>query len=141
MRPSTRTMTYGAAKRREPATKASGTATAMKKATAVAPRVASSTRWCVVSAAFNAQVNCVQPHHTSQKTSTVCSTDAPFRPWCSTPTTWVTENTKTRSKNSSTNVTFWSCGETMLPELIAPPDYSYSSAGSVADSSVRNPAI
>jgi hypothetical protein len=83
----------------------------MKKAIAVATSVASSTRGCSVLAALRAQVNCVHPHHTIQKMSrarAIVSAEMPSAKMC---TTWVTENTNTRSKNSSTKVTRWSCGE------------------------------
>jgi len=97
---------YGTANARGALPNASGTATAMKNATAVAPSVPSSTSGCVVSAALSAQVNCVQPHHTSQKTRIARPIASSVIPSWSNPTTCVTEKTKTRSKNSSTNVTF-----------------------------------
>src|SRR5688572_23181937 len=85
----------------------------MKNATAVASSVPSSTCACVVSAALSAQVNCVQAHHTSQKTRIDWPTASGVIPSCSSATTCVTENTKTRSKNSSTNVTGWFSGDRM----------------------------
>jgi hypothetical protein len=50
--------------------------TAIRKAMAVAASMTASTAGWVVSAEFSAQVNCVQAHHTSQKTITACATPA-----------------------------------------------------------------
>ncbi len=75
-----RTSTYGIAKKSARPWKASGSATAMKNATAVASSVAAAMAGWVVSAALSAQVNCVQAHHTSQKISTPSPTAAQLTP-------------------------------------------------------------
>jgi hypothetical protein len=63
-----------------PPANASGTDTAIKNAIAVATSALNSTMEWDVSAALNAHVYCVQPHHMSQNTSTASATDVQSRP-------------------------------------------------------------
>jgi hypothetical protein len=57
---------------------------------AVAASMTASMAVWVVSAEFSAQVNWVQAHHTSQKTSTAWVTPAQDSCWCTRLTVWVT---------------------------------------------------
>ena len=64
--------------------------TAIRKAMAVAASMTASTAGWVVSAEFSAQVNCVQAHHTSQKTIIACAIPAQDSSSCTRLTVWVT---------------------------------------------------
>ena len=63
-----------------PPANASGTDTAIENSIAVATSALNSTMEWDVSAALNAHVYCVQPHHMSQNTSTASATDVQSRP-------------------------------------------------------------
>src|SRR6187455_3293261 len=89
---------------------ARGTEAAMTKAAAVATRVMTRTRTWVVSAGLSVQVNCVQAHQISQNSTSERRTPSIVRLCAVRAVTWVTAKTKTRSKNSSTNVTACSSG-------------------------------
>ncbi len=80
----------------------------MTSATPVATRVTTRTAGWVVSAGLSVHVNCVHAHQISQPSTIDRRTPSGVRSWAVSAVIWVTANTKTRSKNSSTNVT--ACG-------------------------------
>ena len=80
----------------------------MTSATPVATRVTTRTPGWVVSAGFSVHVNCVHAHQISHPSRIDRRTPPGVRSWAVSAVSCVTAKTKTRSKNSSTNVT--GCG-------------------------------
>src|SRR5918994_3287924 len=83
----------------------SGTDAAITKAVPVAARVIVRTARWVVSAGLRVHVNWVHAHQISQNSSRDRTAPDQVRSCASATVIWVTAKTKTRSKNSSTNVT------------------------------------
>ena len=82
----------------------------MTNAAAVAASVMTRTTTWVVSAGLSVHVNCVHPHQINQNRTRERSTPSRVRFCAVSAVTWVTANTNTRSKKSSTNVTPCSSG-------------------------------
>src|SRR6185503_14038539 len=83
---------------------------AITNAAAVAASVMTRTTTWVVSAGLRVQVNWVHAHQIIQNRTSERSTPSGVRLWAVSAVTWVTANTKTRSKKSSTNATLCASG-------------------------------